>query len=909
MFKIRYLLLSLFAILVSSTSVLASHNRAGEIIYRRIDDNPFRFEITVITYTKTGGQSDDADRCELENFYFGDSSTPETIKRSNGPSSSNCDHIGEMIAPNTKKNIYVTTHTYPGVGTYLVHMEDQNRNAGVKNIPSSDNVWFYIESQIVIDPSTGGNTAPTLQNAPIDNGCVGYPFLHNPGAVDPDGDSLYYSLVDCKTMGGETIPGYQSPNELSSTASSLSIDPRSGTLTWDSPRESGEYNVAIRIEEWRYNNNSGDVTFVGSILRDMQIDIKDCPLRTPPVINDLRKTCIEAGQTLNVVAIANDQDGNELEFSANGFPIRPDGTAYLLADDTVVGFPPLELNFVWNTECRHVQFEPYWIYFKAKENIPNSEEELVDFEELEIQVVAPRVQITSVEPIGASLLLKWTAATCDGADGYDIYRYTDSTGYFGTNCNTGVPEALGYEKIGRNNDVTNTSFQDDDNGNGLIHGQRYCYMIVVTYPDRSESYASIEACGELIRDVPILNKASVNSTSETNGADSIAWYKPTELRTDVFLPPYSYRLSGSTSINGNYVTIFESIQSADYLSLDTVYVDTELNTEFTQYFYQIEMLSGPEKQSVGISRRASSIFLTSIPSDNKLRLEWNSDVPWINNLYTVYKFSTNVDSAETFYKVGSTTNTYFVDDGLVNLKEYRYFVRSTGRYSSETLPDTLLNNSQIHTGIPQDLQAPCTPPNKLITGDCNLDETTIQWNNPNNACDSVDDVLSYNIYFSPQLGKSMELIQINESPTDTTFMRTSNESIAGCYAITAIDSFGNESEMGEAVCIDNCPTYVLPNVFTPGTDGVNDFFQPFPYKYVESIDLQIFNRWGKIVHMSQDPDILWDGTDQSSGRPVVDGTYFYVCLVNEIRLVGIEQRELTGSFTMIRESSTKETPK
>ena len=88
-----------------------------------------------------------------------------------------------MIAPNTKKNIYVTTHTYPGVGTYLVHMEDQNRNAGVKNIPSSDNLWFYIESQIVIDPSTGGNTAPTLQNAPIDNGCVGYPFLHNPGAA------------------------------------------------------------------------------------------------------------------------------------------------------------------------------------------------------------------------------------------------------------------------------------------------------------------------------------------------------------------------------------------------------------------------------------------------------------------------------------------------------------------------------------------------------------------------------------------------------------------------------------------------------------------------------------------------------------------------------------------------------
>ena len=72
------------------------------------------------------------------------------------------------MAETQRKNTYITTHIYPGAGKYTVFMQDQNRNAGVKNIPNSDNVWFYIESEIVIDLNSGGNSAPRLQNPPID---------------------------------------------------------------------------------------------------------------------------------------------------------------------------------------------------------------------------------------------------------------------------------------------------------------------------------------------------------------------------------------------------------------------------------------------------------------------------------------------------------------------------------------------------------------------------------------------------------------------------------------------------------------------------------------------------------------------------------------------------------------------
>lgn len=889
----------IFGVLLS-TITLASHNRAGEIVYQRVDSNPFKYQITIITYTKTGGPSDDADRCFLV-LHYGDELS-DTVYRNNGPAGNSCLHIGEDLGGNTKKNTYTTTHIYPGAGRYKVYMQDQNRNAGIKNFENSDNVWFYIESEIVIDLSSGGNSAPRLQNPPIDNGCVDMVFLHNPGAVDPDGDSLVYSLVASKTQDGATIPGYVFPNQVSVAPSSLTINPRSGTLRWDSPREQGEYNVAIRIEEWRYNEHSGDMAFVGSTLRDMQININVCQPKEPPVIDAMQKQCIQAGKVLRVLARASDQDGDNLDFSATGFPLQSGEGGSLDPNGINGGQSPVNMEFIWNTNCSHVQYESYWVYFKAKENIASSEEELVDFEELEIQVVAPPVDILSVSPAGASLVLNWTTAPCEGADGYDIYRFNDSLGYVASNCNTGVPEALGYQLIGRNEGIDNTTYTDDDNGEGLIHGQRYCYMIVATYPDRSESYASLEACGELIRDVPILNKTSVGVTDSFNGVDSIAWYKPIELKTNIFLPPYSYSLSRSNSPNGPFEVIYSGPESNDFMSLDTQYVDIGLNTAVEQYFYSVELLSGPNKESAGKSRNAATIYLESTPSDNKLTLNWKVSVPWTNSEYVLYKLN---DSTQEFYELARTSETSYVDAGLANLREYRYKVKSIGSYSAEDLGDTLINFSQIHTGIPKDLQAPCTPPNRFIEGDCNLDQTTIRWNNPNGVCDEVDDVLSYNIYYAPQLGLTTELVQVNSSPFDTTYIVSNSTSIAGCYFITAIDSFGNESETGEALCIDNCPIYELPNVFTPGNDGKNDVFAPFPYKFIESIDITIYNRWGNILFETTDPDINWNGVETRTGKLVPDGTYFYVCTVYEIRLAGIVAREIRGSFTIIGSGDTQ----
>jgi gliding motility-associated-like protein len=121
-----------------------------------------------------------------------------------------------------------------------------------------------------------------------------------------------------------------------------------------------------------------------------------------------------------------------------------------------------------------------------------------------------------------------------------------------------------------------------------------------------------------------------------------------------------------------------------------------------------------------------------------------------------------------------------------------------------------------------------------------------------------------------------------------------NLSIAGCYYITALDSVGNRSISSDTVCVDNCPVYSLPNIFTPNADGRNDFFRPFPYRFIESINLQVFNRWGNVVFETSDPEIMWNGKYMNGEKACSDGVYYYVCLVNEIRLEGVVSRKLTG---------------
>lgn len=82
--------------------------------------------------------------------------------------------------------------------------------------------------------------------------------------------------------------------------------------------------------------------------------------------------------------------------------------------------------------------------------------------------------------------------------------------------------------------------------------------------------------------------------------------------------------------------------------------------------------------------------------------------------------------------------------------------------------------------------------------------------------------------------------------------------------------------------VDTSFVYV-PNVFTPNGDGDNDEFV-VSYWSLKSIKIQIFNRWGRKVHMWENSNIQgWDNTNSESawdgkigGKYATPGVYFYV---------------------------------
>ncbi len=875
----KRILTTLIFLTIVHISAFATHQRAGAIIFRHISG--FTYEATIVTYTYS---LSNADRCELE-INWGDS-TSEYVSRYNGPygpspSGSNC-YLGEELGSDIKKNLYAAQHTYGGPGVYMISLEDPNRNGGVINIPNSINVPFYIETELIINPFIGDNNSPILSNPPIDNACVNKPFIYNPGAFDVDiKDSLSYKLVKCRGAEGLEIPGYTYP--VASNA--FEINPVTGDLLWDSPTMNGEYNVAILIEEWR------DGKKIGFVTEDIQITVVACD-NEPPVIQNITDTCVMAGDTLNIIVTATDPDMDVITLTATGYPfLLPDSSVTF--PQPVMGTGTVSSIFTWKTSCDHVKKSPYQVVFKARDN--GSPVNLVDIESFQITVISPAPENLTASPLGNNIKVSWNKCKCGNALGYKLYRreIEGDCGFIHDTCETGVPSDMGYVLIAEINDINDTVYIDDNNGNGLIHGIDYGYIVIAYFGDGAESYASNEACTSLIRDVPIITNVSINKTDPVGGAVYVAWSKPTELDTIQTPGPHKYFIYRSSDYNGSNFTLIDSL----YPSLDdTIYVDTILNTRDTPLSYKIELYndSTGNRFLIGPTHVASSVFLSIAATDNTLNLSWNENVPWVNDTFIVYRqnpITLNYDS------IGWSDTHAYSDTGLTNGNQYCYLVKSVGGYSVPGIIDPIINYSQEDCESPLDTLRPC-PPYLSVSTDC--EKNTLVWNNPNNAC--TNDVIRYIVYYCSVANSDFIPIQTITDPEDTTFIHSNIFSIAGCYYVTAVDSFNNESRFSNVVCldIDLCPLYTLPNVFTPNGDGYNDKFVPFPYKYVERIDLKIFNRWGTTVFKTTNPDVNWDGKNQSNGKDCSEGVYFYICDVYELRLQGLTKRTINGTVHLLR---------
>ena len=81
----------------------------------------------------------------------------------------------------------------------------------------------------------------------------------------------------------------------------------------------------------------------------------------------------------------------------------------------------------------------------------------------------------------------------------------------------------------------------------------------------------------------------------------------------------------------------------------------------------------------------------------------------------------------------------------------------------------------------------------------------------------------------------------------------------GFYTVVAANACDTVSKAFE-VQLDycECPVYV-PNAFTPDNDGVNDLFRPVLGCTTQDYRLEIYNPWGTLVFVTEDPEKGWYG--------------------------------------------------
>ncbi|MCF8258946.1 MAG: gliding motility-associated C-terminal domain-containing protein, partial [Flavobacteriales bacterium] len=99
--------------------------------------------------------------------------------------------------------------------------------------------------------------------------------------------------------------------------------------------------------------------------------------------------------------------------------------------------------------------------------------------------------------------------------------------------------------------------------------------------------------------------------------------------------------------------------------------------------------------------------------------------------------------------------------------------------------------------------------------------------------------------------------------------------------------------------VDPLYTFYIPNAFTPDGDGTNDTWGPSGANYeYESYNVQVYDRWGKLVWQTDNPGQQWNGTDQGSLEPVRPGLFVYQFVVKQFNT--FEPEKISGTITLYR---------
>lgn len=125
---------------------------------------------------------------------------------------------------------------------------------------------------------------------------------------------------------------------------------------------------------------------------------------------------------------------------------------------------------------------------------------------------------------------------------------------------------------------------------------------------------------------------------------------------------------------------------------------------------------------------------------------------------------------------------------------------------------------------------------------------------------------------------------------------------SGWYSLQLVvtNAFGCTDTVDFNFYLEGRPEFIVPNVFTPNGDAINDLFEPYTFA-ITGAKFRIFNRWGLSVYSFEGPLLSgsswgWDG-NINGGAQAAAGTYYYM-----IDLTGTDGITVSrnGAVTLIR---------
>ncbi len=299
----RWLRTTLLVFFVLATGVCRANHLVGmDMFYTHVSG--YTYKVTLIAYANCGSAGSGSAYSALPTntpavHIYNGSSYLTTINLSIEPPSTGveitpvcpadllltqCTNLSYTI-PGIKKFTYSAYYTLPGTSSYWRFLftgdlvgSSAGRATSITNISSTPVTSIQLES--TLNNTTANNTNPVLSVIPTPFFCLNSDDNYNPGAVDPDGDALTFSLVAGIDGTTSTTPGTPvtylgsfTPTAPLAT-SKFTFDNTTGQISFY-PNALQRSLVVYNIEERR-----GGV-LVGSCQREMTFLVLTCTNTAP----------------------------------------------------------------------------------------------------------------------------------------------------------------------------------------------------------------------------------------------------------------------------------------------------------------------------------------------------------------------------------------------------------------------------------------------------------------------------------------------------------------------------------------------------------------------------------------------------------------------------------------------------